>query len=111
MLPREVITEVINAPNPFDSRKPGYEGQTQISYTLKDDARVHVKLYDLFGFRVRRWDFAAGENGGHAGSNYFFWDGTNETGQKVSKGGYLAQIEIETSGTIVAVIRKIGVIH
>lgn len=110
-LPAPVISDVSNAPNPFDSRKGGLEGQTQISYTLAQDVPVRVTLYDLLGFRVRRWDFSAGQNGGRAGHNQFLWDGTNETGRKVSKGGYLAQIEIETPETVVSVIRKIGVIH
>ncbi len=61
-------------------------------YTLSKDLPVRVTLYDLFGFRVRRWDFSAGQTGGRAGQNSFSWDGTNESGQKVSKGGYLAQI-------------------
>ena len=56
-------------------------------------------------------DVSAGQSGGAAGQNAFMWDGTNEAGQKVSKGGYLAQIEIETPETFVTVIRKIGVIH
>ena len=110
-LPTPLITDVSNAPNPFDSRKGGMQGQTRISYTLSQDAPVRITLYDLLGFRVRRWDFSAGQNGGRAGSNAFQWDGTNEAGQKVSKGGYLAQIEIETPQAVATVIRKIGVIH
>jgi hypothetical protein len=110
-LPGSLITDVSNAPNPFDSRKGGLEGQTRISYVLSRDAPVRVTLYDLLGFRVRRWDFSAGQNGGKSGSNFFIWDATNEAGQKVSKGGYLAQIEIESPETVVTVIRKIGVIH
>jgi len=110
-LPQALITDVSNAPNPFDSRKGGLAGQTRISYTLSQDASVRVTLYDLLGFRIRRWDFSAGQNGGKSGANAFQWDGTNEAGQKVSKGGYIAQIEIETPETVVTVIRKIGVIH
>lgn len=110
-LPGPVINDVLNAPNPFDSRKSGLDGQTQISYSLIKDLPVRITLYDLLGFRVRRWQFAAGQNGGRQGPNQFLWDGTNENNQKVSKGGYLAQIEIETPDTVVTVIRKIGVIH
>ena len=110
-LPQPLISDVTNMPNPFDSRKGGLEGQTQISYRLEQDCRVTVTLYDLFGLRVRRWEFAAAQNGGRAGANAFFWDGSSENNQKVSKGGYLAQIEIELPGTVVTVIRKIGVIH
>ncbi len=36
-LPAPIITDVSNAPNPFDSRKGGAEGQTLILYTLSKD--------------------------------------------------------------------------
>src|SRR5882762_1424031 len=65
-LPTPLIADLINAPNPFDSRKGGLEGQTRISYTLAKEASVRVTLYDLLGFRVRRWDFPVGQNGGAA---------------------------------------------
>ena len=110
-LPSEIISNLSNAPNPFDSRKGGLDGQTQISYVLSKDLPVTVTLYDLLGMKVRKWSFTAGSNGGKQGSNSFLWDGTNEDGRKVSKGGYLAQIEIETPDTVVTAIRKIGVIH
>jgi len=110
-IPRPLISDVTNYPNPFDSRKSGPEGQTQIAYRLDQDVPVTVTLYDLMGFRVRRWQFSAGQNGGREGANAFPWDGTNETGRKVSKGGYLAQIEVDLPGAAVTVIRKIGLIH
>ena len=110
-LPTPLIQDVSNAPNPFDSRKGGRDGQTQISYTLSQDSPVRITMYDLLGFRVRRWDFSAGQNGAKSGHNAFLWDGTNEASQKVSKGGYIAQIEVETPSAVVTVIRKIGVIH
>jgi hypothetical protein len=111
VLPREIISEVSNAPNPFDSRKGGLEGHTQISYRLSADYSVRVTLYDLLGFRVRRWEFSPGQDGGKAGTNHFLWDGTNEAGKKVSKGGYLAQIEVEAGSTVATALRKIAVIH
>jgi len=111
VLPLPLISDVINAPNPFDSRKGGLDGQTQITYRLDKSVPVTVTLYDLFGVRVRRWQFSSGQNGGREGLNNFWWDGTNEAGQKVSKGGYLAQIEIEVPGAVASVTRKIGVIH
>src|SRR5688572_18151300 len=91
-LPSEIIYDVTNAPNPFDTRKPGLEGQTRISYQLAGDWAVDVTIYDLLGHRVKRWHFGAGDQGGQQGMNEFVWDGTNDAGQKVSKGGYLTQI-------------------
>ncbi len=111
VLPQAVITDLTNYPNPFDSRKTGLEGQTQISYSLASDANVSVELYGLMGHRVRSWEFAAGSNGGRQGPNTINWDGSNDSGRKVSKGGYLAQITIETPDTTVTAVRKIGVIH
>jgi hypothetical protein len=109
--PREIITDVMNVPNPVDTRRAGMEGQTQISYRLVGDYPVSVTMYDLVGHRVREWTFRAGDNGARTGLNAFLWDGTNEAGQKVSKGGYLAQIEIVTPETVVTALRKIAVIH
>ena len=110
-LPQPVITDLTNYPNPFDSRKSGMEGQTVIAYQLVNDSKVTVEMYDLLGHKVRGWNFAAGINGGRQGANSFNWDGTNEAGQKVSKGGYIAQLVIESPQGTVTVIRKIGVIH
>jgi len=110
-LPQELLSEVTNAPNPFDSRKGGLEGQTVISYQLKLDAKTSITIYDLLGNRVRSWEALPGQIGGRKGHNEIPWDGTNDRGQKVSKGGYMAQIVVETPTTIVTAIRKIGVIH
>jgi len=60
------------------------------------------------------WNFPGGSPGGKQGANAVpagGWDGTNESGQKVSKGGYLAQIVASGAKGSSTVIRKIGVIH
>jgi hypothetical protein len=113
-LPTEIITKVSNYPNPVDTRKGGLEGHTVISYLLASDAQVDITVYDLLGYRVMHWSFPAGSPGGIQGPNQVppgGWDGTNEAGQKVSKGGYLAQIKVSGGAGSSTVIRKIGVIH
>jgi hypothetical protein len=110
-LPQPLITDLTNFPNPFDSRKAGIEGTTVISYMLAKDAKVTITLYDLLGHKVREWDCPNGSNGARQGANAISWDGTNEANQKVSKGGYLAEIVVEAPETTATVIRKIGVIH
>ena len=113
-LPQEIITNVTNYPNPVDTRKGGLEGHTFISYLLASDAQVDITVYDLLGYRVMHWTFQAGSAGGQQGPNAVppgGWDGTNEAGQKVSKGGYLAQIKVSGGAGSSTVIRKIGVIH
>jgi len=113
-LPSDVISQVTNFPNPVDIRKGGLEGRTFISYLLATDAQVDITVYDLLGYRVVAWSFQAGSQGGQQGPNQVppgGWDGTNESGQKVSKGGYLAQIKVGGAKGSTTVIRKIGVIH
>jgi hypothetical protein len=114
-LPSEIITMVSNYPNPVDTRKGGMEGRTCITYLLASDAQVDITVYDLLGYRVIAWSFPAGSIGGQQGPNTCVpaggWDGTNESGQKVSKGGYLAQIKAGGAKGSTTVIRKIGVIH
>ena len=85
-----------------------------ITYLLSSDAQVDITVYDLLGYRVMAWSFPAGGPGGQQGANFVppgGWDGTNESGQKVSKGGYLAQIKVGGNKGSTTVIRKIGVIH
>lgn len=110
-LPVPLIQGVINAPNPFDSRRPGLAGETQIRYTLASDSAVKITIYDLFGVEVKRWAFNAGDAGGRAGDNGFLWDGCNAAGQKVAKGGYIASIEADSPSGSFTTRRKIGVIH
>lgn len=111
-VPVEIITDVINYPNPFDSRRGGLEGKTTLAYQLAQDSRTTITIYSLLGSKVNSWNFAPGENGGRQGLNTLLWDGTNEAGDKVSKGGYIAQIEVAAAdGSFASVYRKIGVIH
>ena len=111
-LPVEILSDVTNYPNPFDSRRGGMDGKTVIAYQLAQDARTTITIYTLFGTKVNAWNFAPGDIGGREGVNTLPWDGTNEAGQKVSKGGYVAQIEVTAAdGSFASATRKIGVIH
>ncbi|MCX7716131.1 MAG: hypothetical protein N2Z73_01785, partial [Endomicrobia bacterium] len=92
----------------------GEEWKTYIVYVLNQDAEVTLTLYDLLGYKVKEWTFKAGQPGGKKGANKVpqeGWDGTNEAGQKVAKGGYIAQIKVKSSKGVITAIRKIGVIR
>lgn len=101
-----LIEEVINYPNPFDSRRE----DTTVSYRLVQDLPVKVRIYDLFGYQVQEYNFGAGQMGGRNGLNTFQWDGTDRSGQKVSKGGYICMIVVDGDQPV-RTVRKIGVIH
>lgn len=101
-----VIGELTNYPNPFNSRLE----ETFISYQLPQDLPVRVRIYDLFGFQVREFNFSPGDTGARIGENKIRWDGTDESGQKVAKGGYLCQVTVQGDHPVRG-MRKIGVIH
>ena len=89
----------------------GVEGKTNIVYILNQDAEVTISLYDLLGYQVISWTFQPGSEGGREGANRVPWDGSNEMGQKVAKGGYIAQIKVKSDRGVVTTTRKIGIIH
>jgi flagellar hook assembly protein FlgD len=101
----QAFRAVTNYPNPFDSRQE----TTTICFQVPTEARVTVRIYDLFGNLVREYPvrFAS------AGTNTVVWDGTDNGGEKVAKGGYVCLItaEHETSQLQLLATRKIGVIH
>jgi len=95
--------QVSNYPNPFDSRRES----TTIIYRLSGHSEVRVRIFDLFGNVVRDYP----QNIVNPGTSKIVWDGTDESGQKVSMGGYLAVVEIENSNARLSSVRKIGVVH
>lgn len=103
-----LITQFSNYPNPFDSRVEA----TKVIYNLKEEAAVKIVIYDLLGNLVREYDYPQGTyEKSVSGSNYFLWDGTNENGEKVAKGGYLCRILVKYWSGYASAIHKIGVIH
>jgi hypothetical protein len=107
----EILSSVSSYPNPVDSRKGGEEGKANIIYVLNQDCEVTITIYDLLGYEVTRFVYFPGGEGGRKGDNKVQWDCTNSVGDKVAKGGYIAQIRATSSLGIVTVMRKIGVIH
>jgi flagellar hook assembly protein FlgD len=92
-----------NYPNPFDSRQES----TTISFHVPADTRVTVRIYDLFGTLVREYP----SRHANAGTNTLVWDGTDNDGVKVAKGGYLCTVTAEHETLQLVAVRKIGVIH
>jgi len=110
-LAASLLSGISNYPNPFDTRKGGIEGKTVITYILGDNADVEIVIYDLLGYVVKEFKFNSGVEGGRLGANFVTWDGTNGLGNKVSKGGYIARIKVNSPRGNAVGIRKIGVIH
>ncbi len=75
-----------NYPNPFNP-------ETQIDYALPKAAKVSITIYNLTGQRVRT---LVSQNQG-SGRYTITWDGTDESGARVSSGIYFYRF---TAGTV-----------
>lgn len=106
-LPQERIIEFANYPNPFDSRTES----TLIIYYLQDNSKTTLKIYDLFGYLVKEYSFNAGRIGGTRGWNRIKWNGENEMGRKVGKGGYICMLYTDAGSQNGRAYHKIGVVH
>ncbi len=96
-----------NYPNPFGNpQRP----TTTITYYLKEDADVDIKIYSLIGELVWSRSFKANEPEGRKGSHDgdVTWDARNDQGYKVLNGVYIIYIKTgtgETAMTKAAVIK------
>lgn len=79
------------APNPFADR-------VQLEYALVEDQHVRMSIYDVTGRRV----LEVCDGAYPAGIHRFVWDGTDESGARVSQGIYLVRMATSTgySGTV-----------
>jgi flagellar hook assembly protein FlgD len=82
-----------------------------ITYTLNANSDVTITIYDELGYLVKTISCASGNQGGFSGLNFVPWDGRNDAGVLVAKGGYIARIRVKSPGGAATAIRKIGVIH
>jgi|GEM_PF-3812497 len=78
-------------PNPFNP-------QTKISYSLADDAPVHIVVYDLLGRRVKQLLDTAQP----AGHYHVYWHGEDTWGNQAASGTYIIRM---TAAETVKVIK------
>ncbi|MFQ5864978.1 MAG: hypothetical protein ACE5IW_07095, partial [bacterium] len=91
-----------NFPNPFgQSSRP----LTKFNYNLTQDSDITIRIYTLLGELVWTKTYNATEPEGKAGnhSGDISWDGTNDKGQKVLNGVYVAVL-ITNSGKAITKI-------
>ena len=72
-----------NYPNPFNP-------ETTLSFDLKDDAVVTLKIYDVTGQVVRTLFNGQAFS---AGTYQMLWDAQNDNGEKVGSGVYMYQLK------------------
>ncbi len=92
-----VTTELISIyPNPFNP-------ETTISYSLKEDTKVSISIYNLKGQKVR--SLVNGQI--QAGYHIVTWNGKDESGRNVSSGIYFSIFDAESSGSDYTSVKKI----
>ena len=92
-----VTTELISIyPNPFNP-------ETTISYSLKEDTKVSISIYNIKGQKVRSLVNAQIQAGFHTVT----WNGKNENGENVSSGIYFSIFDAESSGSDYTSVKKI----
>ena len=79
----EQVTLFQNYPNPFNP-------STKIRFLLKNDSEVNLNIYDSNGKAVLNLF----EGFQSAGSKSFSWNGTNQSGQKVTTGIYIYRLDV-----------------
>jgi hypothetical protein len=85
-------------PSPFDPQTSNF----LFYYDMLNAADVDIYVYDISGTLVwqRALPYEGGGtgNGGSAGPNRVFWDGTNGFGQRIGNGAYIYMIIARDSG-------------
>ena len=92
-----VTTELMSIyPNPFNP-------ETTISYSLKEDSKVSISIYNLKGQKVR--SLVNGQI--QAGYHTITWNGKDESGRNVSSGIYFAMFDAESRVSDYTSVKKI----
>lgn len=92
----KVLQQVIVTDNPFSPNGEGGKNTVKINVTLKEDATIRLRVYDLAGdvLYEKDEDFIAG-------SQQLIWDGKNSDGEVQRSGLYIYQLKVtgNVSGT------------
>ena len=73
-----------NAPNPFNPR-------TEIQFALPQAGQVEIRVFDVAGRLVRRFDLGATPAGRHA----LTWNGDDQSGHEVVSGVYFSRLFVD----------------
>jgi hypothetical protein len=87
-----------NYPNPFNP-------ETWIPFQLREDSDVQIQIFDISGRLVRKLDLGHKSAGVYINSDKAaYWDGKNETGERISSGVYFYNIQ---AGKLIATKKMI----
>ncbi len=79
----------LNYPNPFNE-------STNLDYSVTDESKVQVTVYNVLGHRIRSLLNQIQE----PGSYRLYWDGTNARGDVVPSGLYFLVVQVEKNAAV-----------
>jgi hypothetical protein len=90
--PKSLLRNIVNSPNPFNyiTNPPG----TYFNYSIDTDqtiGEVVIKIYSMSGRLIRTLDMASSLKG----LNQQYWDGLDESGNRLANGVYLYKIHAD----------------
>jgi hypothetical protein len=106
----DVLINTRAVPRPFSPNGDGANDQTRISYDLSrviGPVPVEVRVLDLAGHLVRRL-FSGEQGGGHWSIP---WDGTNDSGELVRPGIYLAHVDVHSAANAETDVSVVEVVY
>ena len=102
LAPRETML-LANYPNPFNP-------ETWIPYQLSMACNAQISIYDINGLLVRQLDLGYQQAGYYTDrSRAAYWDGRNNSGERVATGVYFYRLQIPRS-KYVPVLRKMVIL-
>jgi hypothetical protein len=97
--PLKLLENVINFPN------PNYGGEVTFRFTLKEEALLKLKIYNLAGELVYSTKIEGVE-----GKNDFLWEGKNSEGAKIASGLYIYRVEAKGASRSESCLKKLVII-
>ncbi|MCK4653726.1 MAG: hypothetical protein KAU01_04715 [Candidatus Cloacimonetes bacterium] len=90
-------------PNPFNPLGAGRSPETTISYSLKEDTKVSISIYNIKGQKVRTLVNKEVNSGYHK----VIWKGKDDNGRNVSTGVYFSIFDVKDDGGDFTSVKKI----
>ena len=101
--PGHLITQIRVVNNPFSPNDDGIKDNAFFVYTLDAPSKVTLKIYSLDGRDIK----TVAISDQNSGEQSISWDGTDNSGTKVSNGIYIFRLEAESANGRKDTVRQV----
>ena len=108
------IIDEIDIPSVFSPNGDGVNDRLDIEFTvltIRDDRPVEVAIYDLTGRRVATAASTSGMDQTQSGTVSFSWDGSDNSGDLVPPGIYIARVKLEADSEDLKAVQIVNVVY